>query len=151
MKVEYISFDCIRDVWCNHLWKGRQAVEPFQLWSWKTGVDLPFFDPLIAYTTYPQFLGIKEGKKLIAVNSLFESDLEYTRSRGLWVHPEHRGRGLGKIILEATIEHTETEWLWTFPRKSAMPCYEAVGFEQKSDWSDMGTFGPNCVAAFRKY
>ena len=74
----------------------------------------------------------------------------YYRSRGLWVNPEHRKKGLAKSILIQCLEYARNNggnWVWTVPRQSALKSYKNAGFVKKSDWFDDGQFGPNCIAS----
>jgi|LWDU01.1.fsa_nt_gi GNAT superfamily N-acetyltransferase len=98
----------------------------------------------------PTFFGVFDGDKLIGVNSGHRTkDNEY-RSRGLWVDPDYRGKKIGKILLQSTINRSVKEGcklIWTLPRQSSMPTYSSVGFEKQSDWISEGMeYGPNCIA-----
>jgi GNAT superfamily N-acetyltransferase len=98
----------------------------------------------------PTFFGVFDQDKLVGVNSGHRTkDNEY-RSRGLWVDPDYRGKKIGKILLQSTINKGVEEGcdlIWTLPRQSSMPAYSSVGFEKQSDWISEGMeYGPNCIA-----
>ena len=100
----------------------------------------------------PTFFGVYDKNKLVGVNSGHRTkDKEY-RSRGLWVDPDYRGKKIGKILLQSTINKSIEEGcdlVWTLPRQSSMPTYNSVGFEKQSDWINEGMmYGPNCIAIF---
>jgi GNAT superfamily N-acetyltransferase len=98
----------------------------------------------------PTFFGVYDNEKLIGVNSGHRSKKNEYRSRGLWVDPDYRGRKIGKILLQATINKAVEEGcdlIWSLPRESSMPVYNSVGFDKKSDWITKGVlYGPNCIA-----
>jgi len=55
------------------------------------------------------------------------------RSRGLWVHPKHRGLGLSTWLLNETIDKGKEigcENIWSYPKNTALHAYTSVGFEK---------------------
>jgi GNAT superfamily N-acetyltransferase len=107
----------------------------------------------MAKNANPTFFGIEDNGSIVCVNSVFVTDtgiFTYYRSRGLWVKPEYRKRGLAKSILIQCLEYARNNggnWVWTVPRQSALKSYKNAGFVKKSDWFDDGQFGPNCIAS----
>ena len=144
MIVEEISWEEILPVWKDKLWPGRLSrIDPASAITYLSGKDR-------RNTLFiPTYFAIKTDK-IVAVNSVIMCHDGGARSRGLWVDPAYRGKGLAKIILLKTIEKAKqggATYLWTMPRKSALPAYVSVGFEQTADWFDQGVeFGPNCYA-----
>ncbi len=59
------------------------------------------------------------------------------RLRGMATHPDERGKGYAKELLNAAIEHIKTQlkgdYLWCNARKAAYSFYEKLGFEFMSD------------------
>ena len=151
------TFEDILPYWTNELWVGRVSkIEHMSSLKWNSYLwfmhgnveitkDHSIFDK---YT--PTFFNVKVGDEIIGVNSGFKTDDKIYRSRGLWVKPEHRGNGHSKTLLKQTIEQGRKEgctYIWTMPRKTALPAYESVGFNKIGGWIDEKVeFGPNCIA-----
>jgi len=68
------------------------------------------------------------------------------RSRGLFVLPEWRKKGLGQLLLQRTIKEAIDKGcshIWSYPNESAISVYLNVGFTQESDFQE-AEFGQNC-------
>ena len=68
------------------------------------------------------------------------------RSRGLYVFEKFRGRGIGTLLLTATIEQAKAEnavLCWSYPRKSSWKSYLNAGFELASEWEISETSDAN--------
>jgi len=68
------------------------------------------------------------------------------RSRGLFVLPEWRKKGLGQLLLQRTIEEAMSKGcshIWSYPNESAISVYLSVGFTQESDFQE-AEYGQNC-------
>ncbi len=68
------------------------------------------------------------------------------RSRGLFVLPEWRKKGLGQLLLQRTIEEAIDKGcshIWSYPNESAISVYLNVGFTQESDFQE-AEYGQNC-------
>jgi len=68
------------------------------------------------------------------------------RSRGLYVFPNFRGKGIGTILLKATIAQAMVEsavLCWSYPKKTSWKSYLAAGFELASDWGGSETSDAN--------
>ena len=66
-----------------------------------------------------------------------------------WGSPEHRGKGISKLLLNKAIRYANKEWnakmIWSKWRESALAAYLSVGYEQTTDFFNEGVeFGPNC-------
>lgn len=99
--------------------------------------------------TVPTFFGYISNGNIIGVNSGHATTEGY-RSRGLWVHPQHRKQGIGQQLLLKTILQAKKEnadLIWSYPRKTSWTTYESAGFELVSDWAVSETSSSNafCV------
>jgi GNAT superfamily N-acetyltransferase len=112
------------------------------------GYDMAIYDKY-----EPTLLGAFVNKTtLIGCNSGHQcNDREY-RSRGLWVNSDYRGRGIGKMLLLATIEEGEkagSEFIWSIPRHGSLDVYLSTGFVQTTPWFNQHVeFGPNCYVTY---
>ncbi len=73
------------------------------------------------------------------------SDLQL---RGMAVDETHRGRGIGRLLLEACRRHAAeagAERIWCNARLPALPFYRANGFEQVSDTYEVQGLGPHVL------
>lgn len=91
----------------------------------------------------PTFFAYYEGDNLIGVNSGHMCiDKEY-RSRGLYVFPEYRKKGVGTELLLSTIEQAKKEearLIWSYPKLQSWSTYKNAGFTLATDWehSELG-------------
>lgn len=128
--------------------------------KWLGGVDMALMK------SQPTFWRVIDGAQNSAVNSSttigvlsghfggWITERRSYRTRGLWVAPDHRGKGLARLLMRAAFEQAikeNCELVWTFPRKASMPFYESMGFELIGSWIDdsdpqAGEFGPNGFA-----
>ena len=103
------------------------------------------------------YYGCFDGDELLGVNSYYRVNDQQCRSRGLYVYPHARGRGVGQMLLKYAIDQNRDkgyEFIWSMPRKNAKHIYESVGFEITSDdFTDMpdGTGGTYFENAYCKY
>ena len=134
-----LIWDEIYPVWQFKLWPDRSsAIETHSAMLYLGGHDMQNFGYRV------NFLGCFIDNKLIGVNSSHKcSDGSY-RSRGLWVDPEHRGQGIGQMLLRQTIEFKgNATFVWSYPRQSSWNTYKAVGFQLASDWQASETSEAN--------
>ena len=142
MEVLKPSWEEIKRVWDTKLWPGRDS-EPVTSMVFMGGYDMEY------KKQEPVFLGIVVDGNLVAVNSYVLTHGTEYRSRGLWVDEEHRGQGMAKRILSATLSEIGDRggsMVWTMPRRDAMAAYMSVGFRRRSDWIEQD-WGTNCYAA----
>lgn len=145
MNIQACTFEDILPIWRDHLWPGREtAIRP------QSSMLLDGSHDKSLYERHVHFYKMEINKKIVAVNSVFETRSGEMRSRGLFVFPEARGQGMGRLLLEEAIRYTQAndgKILWSIPRVSAMKAYEAVGFEilRSAEEKDM-EFGPNVYA-----
>jgi len=159
MQYDYFesTFENIYDIWNEGLWPNRVSkIEDhsalyFDVLLWKKYGNVFINKQREKIWEYkPTFWVVRENNKVIGANSGFRTDENIYRSRGLYVSPEHRGKGVSKMLLKLTIEvakKEKCEVIWTMPRKSALPAYESMGFRKIGKWIGEGVeFGPNCIA-----
>ena len=91
--------------------------------------------PIFFAIKYRSFYYGTLKEEIVGVNSGAQCGLNLYRSRGLWVHPKHRGLGLSTWLLKETIKNAEKrgcENIWSYPKLTALYAYLSVGFERKS-------------------
>lgn len=92
------------------------------------------------------FFGVEVDGKIVGVNSGYSPMPYEYRSRGLFVLPEYRRRGLAQILLQAVYDkgkESKCLTLWSIPRKTALEAYRKFGFKILSAFFD-GEYGLNC-------
>jgi GNAT superfamily N-acetyltransferase len=141
--MEIISFNEIAKVWSTQLWIGRKDIEPVSAMTFDRSYDMQHFN-LPAY-----YYGLRNGNELIGVNSCHRCSDGSMRSRGLWVHEDFRGRGLGLQLLQHAIYlSSSSTFCWSLPRLTSWPVYEKAGFVLTSSWFSTDTSPKN---AYVKY
>lgn len=131
-----IDWQSIKSIWEQELWPGRKDIEPQSAMLYLSGHDMINF---ILPTLY---LGYIEDGVLLGVNSGHGCGDGSYRSRGLWVHPDLRGKGIGTDLLKATIARGSelgSTFCWSFPRKTSWSAYQCAGFHLTSDWQSSDT------------
>ena len=84
----------------------------------------------------PVYYAWVEDGKIIGVNSYYHLNNVQCRSRGLYVFPGHRGKGIARKLLEHAIEANRGKgyrFIWSLPRQTSKSTYEAAGFTITSD------------------
>lgn len=127
--IEYLD---ILPVWTDYLWPNRTS--PIE-----SNSGMLFLEGHTIKNMFmtPTFFGYFIDDKLAGVNSGHMCLDKTYRSRGLYVFPEYRGRGIGKELLIATIEQGFKEaanFIWSYPRNTSWSTYEAAGFIICSEW-----------------
>ena len=162
----------VKEYWNKTLWPDREDTNPMSSMILvptdpkDTGVAFAKNNPFTIdydmeiYDKYkPTFFVIRYNNKIIGINSGHKcGDITY-RSRGLFVDPEHRKKGLAQLLIRATIKQAREEGcldIWTYPRGprgpsdfSSMRVYHYAGFSRKGDWINDGknpVDAPNCIA-----
>lgn len=137
MKIERLNFEKIKSIWQTKLWPNRtSAIETHSAMTW------PFEgnpDPInMDIFNYPaSFWGAYLDNKLVGVNSGHKTTDKQYRSRGVWVDPEYRKRGVAQMLFLMTAHQAKVEgceMLWSIPRKTALPAYTKFGFETVGDF-----------------
>ncbi|HYF62453.1 MAG TPA: GNAT family N-acetyltransferase [Herpetosiphonaceae bacterium] len=70
------------------------------------------------------------------------------RLRGMAVAPAHQGRGLGRRLIEACVEHARRRGgsqIWCLGRTGAAPFYRSLGFALLGAEFDLPESGPHYV------
>jgi len=146
MKIIRITFDQIKNIWSEHLWPNRQSpIETHSAMTWPfegnpNEYDMNVFD-------YPaSFFGVISDYKIVGVNSGHKTSDSQYRSRGIWVDPEHRRKGISQMLFETTIDQAIGEgcrMIWSIPRKTALPAYTKFGFQTVGDYIKTETSDAN--------
>ncbi len=141
IQVLTIGFDEIKKVWENFLWPERQsAIEPV---SWISPQGLIDMEMKLGE---PTFVGMFDfEKKLQGVVSGYSTSSDYYRSRGLWVSPDYRQKGVGRLLMSQLMTHARQEghaYIWTMARHSSVGFYQKAGFETYKQ-TDQYEFGPH--------
>jgi GNAT superfamily N-acetyltransferase len=140
--VKFISFGEILPLW-KKLWPDTEVIKPHNEWEFLGGYnsEVPCSDVW--------FIGYYIDQELVGCNSCFMSSKEHLRSRGIYILPENRGKGISKFLFNKTIEIAEqnnVELVWSYPRLDALPSYLAAGFETIGDPFTDFDYGPNIWA-----
>ena len=147
METINISFETICHIWQKHLWQNRVSpIETHSAMTWPyDGNPLEFEMDIFKYD--PLFFGVFHNGRIIGVNSGHRTKDNIYRSRGIWVDPESRKKGVAQLLFNATEKQAIKEgcnMIWSIPRKSALPAYTKFGFETVGNYFDEGMeFGPN--------
>ena len=138
------TFEDILPIWKNSLWAGRTG--PIRANS-----SIPYLGgsyDMSIYSYPATFWKVVDNHKIIAVNSGFKTAEGYYRSRGIWVQEAYRNGQVSTLLFLEVDKQAQTEnchYIWSIPRKAALPAYLRAGFKQTSDFfSDNIEFGPNC-------
>jgi GNAT superfamily N-acetyltransferase len=138
-----LEWSQIYSIWRKNLWPNRTTpIETHSAMLYKGGHDMENFRFKV------DFLGCFKDNKLVGINSGHKTMDGGYRSRGLWVHPDHRGLGIGQILLRQIIEYRSNSFfVWSYPRQTSWNTYKAVGFQLASDWqaSDTSEANAYCI------
>ena len=137
MRLERLDFNTIKTIWENNLWPNRSsAIETHSVMTWPYEGNPEQYDMEIF--NYPAtFWGAYLDNKLVGVNSGHRTTEEQYRSRGIWVDPEYRKRGVAQMLFLMTAHQAKvegSEMLWSIPRKNALPAYIKYGFQSVGDY-----------------
>ncbi len=132
MIIKNISFEQIQPIWQHKLWPERQSIiETHSAMTWPYEGNPQPHD--IEVFKYPAtFFGAFIENNLVGVNSGHKTTGRHYRSRGIWVDPEYRLKGVSQELFNATKEQAlkeECDLLWSIPRKTALSAYTKFGFE----------------------
>lgn len=137
----YPSYTEVYVVWSTQLWPGRMDIESSSAMLLDSTHDVENF------SFAPTFFAIRtQAGQIVGVNSGHKCVDGSYRSRGLWVEPTHRRRGIGKMLLEACISRARVEQcslVWSLPKKTSAAAYESAGFVQTGDWFKTDTSPAN--------
>ena len=147
METTNITFETICHIWQKHLWQNRVSpIETHSAMTWPYDGNPIEFDMDI-FNYEPSFFGVTANGRIVGVNSGHRTKDNIYRSRGIWVDPDVRKKGVAQLLFNATQKQAINEgcnMIWSIPRKSALPAYTKFGFETMGDFFDEGMeFGPN--------
>lgn len=94
------------------------------------------------------FIGAFVNKTLCGVNSYHLAPLNSIRSRGLFVLPEYRNKGIGQSLLKYVIKQSSMDFIWSYPNKEALSVYLNAGFIKASNFEE-AEYGQNCYVFYR--
>ena len=95
MQVITLTFEQIKEIWEKELWPNREsAIETHSAMTWPLTNTVPYDMEIFEYI--PAFYAIEIDNKIVGVNSGHRTEDKGYRSRGLWVHPDFRRKGVGK-------------------------------------------------------
>lgn len=134
------DYEHVKPLWLQ-LWSSRKSeIEPTSHMLYKKGMcDRPPQDPT--------FFALMVDGELVGCNSIHPLPDNTVRSRGLFIVPEQRGKKLGQLLLQFSVEEAErrypnADFVWSFARVSSLKSYERCGFEVDSKLvpnPDLGT------------
>lgn len=147
--IEIIDWEDILPIWQNHLWPNRKTpIEPVSAMCYLGNYDM---DNML---TEPTFFGYYKKGLLVGVNSGHSCPRSNSyRSRGLWVHPQHRKQSIGKTLLAVTVAeafNSGHDMIWSYPRKTSWSTYQAAGFSLGSEWQPSETSELNAYCFIRQ-
>ncbi|MCI4322858.1 MAG: GNAT family N-acetyltransferase [Thermoplasmata archaeon] len=67
-----------------------------------------------------------DGSLIGMVGMFVEKGRDHAHLWGMWVHPEHRRRGVGAALVDALLEHADTVWLTPELKLSVNPTQKAA-------------------------
>ena len=143
--VEEIQFQEILPIWKQFLWPNRRSlIEPTSAMAFPSGYDMS----LLKSKGYYWSASI-QGKR-VGVNSGFQTSETHFRSRGLFVFPQARRRGVAQCLFQALEQKAlllGCECLWSLPRATSLRAYEKFGFQKEHPAENSSVeFGPNFYA-----
>jgi len=147
--VKKTAFDVVLFYWKNKLWLNRKSeIKPMSGMQYLGGIDMSIYKKYI-----PTFFIATINEKIIGVNSGHKTSNSSYRSRGIWVDPKYRNKGVSQQLFSAIKNNAIKEDcnnIWSIPRKGALPAYEKFGFTRTSEFTDKNMeFGPNCYVLYK--
>ena len=140
--IKEINFEIIKQIWEQYLWIDRQNISSMSSMLYHGGYNKDI------YKKYkPKFFAYYIDEKIVGVNSGHSSSKIHYRSRGLWVNPDYRKKGIGTNLLKHTMTRGKKEdkvYCWSLPRKQSLAAYLNAGFEQTSNFFKTETNEFNC-------
>ena len=145
-RIEMATFEEVQPLWSEQLWQGRKSpIHPVSSLMPDFTYNLEIYN-----SAKPIFVKCLYDKRIIAVNSGFQTSLTHYRSRGLWVDKNFRNQGIGNRLLAIIEEQAKKQGcttLWSLPRESSLPAYLKAGFHKHHIVPKiLMEFGPNWLA-----
>ena len=145
--IKEITFDEILPVWRDYLWPDRTSeITATSAMTYLGGYDL------VNMQSESTFFAYMIDNEIAGVNSGHLTMDNSYRSRGLFVFDTYRRKGIGTLLLKATIDQAKLEGAalcWSYPRKSSWKSYLNAGFELASDWGTSETSDANAYCVIR--
>lgn len=103
-------------------------------------------------------IGAYLEERLVGICSLFEmhtpklEDAKQYRLRAMATHPDMRGAGAGKAVVNAALEQVKNlgkDVLWCDARKVALGFYGRMGFDRIDEWYEVRNIGPHQLMFYR--
>lgn len=143
--IEVATFEIVSDIWKNKLWPNRTStIDTHSAMLISGEYELKNYN-------YPAtFFVYKINDTIVGCNSGHQCCDGSYRSRGLYVFPDYRKQGIGKKLLDVTIEQGNKEkstFVWSYPRLESWSTYKAAGFRLVSEWTESET-GINAYCRF---
>ena len=139
--IQEISFEEIIPLWKNNLWPNRVSpIESHSAMMYNGSIEMKNFDLPIQFHAY------MDNNDIVGTNSVHMCADGLARSRGLWVCPNFRQKGIGKHLLLHAIDVARVynaTGIWSYPRKTSWRTYESAGFSLTSDWQTSETSEAN--------
>lgn len=101
--------------------------------------------------------GVFSGDRLVAVASVYHQDRDDGKDPGAWrirgmaAHADVRGKGYGRMLVEACVEHVRRNGgthIWCNARTTVSGFYQHMGFEVEGDEFELPGIGPHHVMFF---
>lgn len=136
--IRLIPFEACLPLWEAKLWPNRKSkIETHSTMIYFVKGDLEV--DMGVFNLPSWYYGAYVGRTLVGVNSGHLCSDGTARSRGLWVDPEHRRKGIGSSLLlhTANLAHRQHKatGIWSYPRQTSFPSYSKVGFLLTSEWT----------------
>ena len=134
--IKEISYNDICKLW-KLLWPEKQ-LRPFSQMKFLGGKETKEECELPRKIFY---FGYYNKKTLVGVNSCHSQYLHMVkcvfRSRGLYVLPEYRKKGIGTKLLKhsSEVSFKFTNFIWSFPKQSSIEVYKSAGFIECSPFA----------------
>ena len=143
---ELCEFSDVEPIWREELWPHRTSViETHSAMQWPYGEVLPEYNPDV-YSFTPSFVCVRHGSDIVAVNSGHLTTPEYYRTRGIWVHPDHRSQGLAQLTYDHLLKIAQSEsaiMMWCIPRSTSLQMHVRWGFSEVGEPRETETHGKN--------
>lgn len=152
MIIKRVDFETVLPLWTIKLWPGRSSpIEPLSAMTWPfEGDPQPINMSIFEYE--PSFWAVFDEDTIVGVNSGHRTtDWQY-RSRGIWVDPNYRGKGIANLLFSSLQEQAvaeSCEMIWSIPRKTALPAYTKFGFKTVGGYIETETADFNIYAIKR--
>lgn len=143
-----LSWNEIKPIWDKKLWSYREDNRPHSSMTMKGGSDYTIHDRYKWRAYGAVKINNRRVETIVGCNAGHKSGPRDYRTRGLFVEDSVRGLGIaGELfsLLETQAKMECCRWLWSYPRLSALPVYQKMGFEPYGA-TDKGEFD-HCVKA----